>query len=101
MGLIKAIIGSVGGTLRDQYKDLISCEDMGNDILMVKKTTKNGVITKDSRIIVAPGQVAVIYDSGTTHHSLQVNLVPYLKKCGQGLHMVVVQLRSKQYSSSI
>lgn len=65
MGLIKAIIGSVGGTLRDQYKDLISCEDMGNDILMVKKTTKNGVITKDSRIIVAPGQVAVIYDSGT------------------------------------
>ena len=65
MGLIKAIIGSVGGTLGDQFKDLISCEDMGNDVLMVKKTTKNGVITKDSRIIVAPGQVAVIYDSGT------------------------------------
>lgn len=65
MGLIKAALGAVGGTLGDQFKDLISCEDMGNDILMVKKTTKNGVITKDSRIIVAPGQVAVIYDSGT------------------------------------
>ena len=65
MGLIKAAIGAVGGTLKDQWKDLISCEDMGNDILMVKKTTSNGVITKDSRIIVAPGQVAVIYDSGT------------------------------------
>jgi membrane protease subunit (stomatin/prohibitin family) len=65
MGLIKAAIGAIGGTLGDQWKDLISCEDMGNDILMVKKTTKNGVITKDSRIIVAPGQVAVIYDSGT------------------------------------
>ncbi len=65
MGLIKAAIGAVGGTLGDQWKDLISCEDMGNDILMVKKTTKSGQISKSSRIIVAPGQVAVIYDSGT------------------------------------
>ena len=65
MGLIKAAFGAVSGTLKDQWKDLISCEDMGNDILMVKKTTKSGQITKDSRIIVAPGQVAVIYDSGT------------------------------------
>ena len=65
MGLIKAALGAIGGTLGDQWKDLISCEDMGNDTLMVKKTTSSGQITKDSRIIVAPGQVAVIYDSGT------------------------------------
>lgn len=65
MGLIKAAFGAVSGTLKDQWKDLISCEDMGNDILMVKKTTSSGQITKDSRIIVAPGQVAVIYDSGS------------------------------------
>ena len=65
MGLIKAAFGAVSGTLKDQWKDLISCEDMGNDILMVKKTTSTGQITKNSRIIVAPGQVAVIYDSGT------------------------------------
>lgn len=65
MGLIKAAVGAVGGTLGDQWKDLISCEDMGNDTLMVKKTTESGQISKDSRIIVAPGQVAVIYDSGT------------------------------------
>jgi len=64
MGLIKAAIGAIGGTFGDQWKDLISCEDMGNDILMVKKTTDSGQISKDSRIIVAPGQVAVIYDSG-------------------------------------
>ena len=64
MGLIKAAIGAIGGTLGDQWKDLISCEDMGNDTLMVKKTASNGQISKDSRIIVAPGQVAVIYDSG-------------------------------------
>ncbi len=65
MGLIKATIGAVGGTLGDQWKDLISAEDMGNDVLMMKKTTPSKQITKNSRIIVAPGQVAVIYDSGT------------------------------------
>lgn len=64
MGLIKAAVQAVGGTFGDQWKDLISCEDMGNDTLMVKKTTPTGQISKDSRIIVAPGQVAVIYDSG-------------------------------------
>jgi len=64
MGLIKAAVQAVGGTFGDQWKELISCEDMGNDTLMVKKTTPSGQISKDSRIIVAPGQVAVIYDSG-------------------------------------
>ena len=64
MGLIKATIGAIGGTLGDQWKDLIKCEDMGNDTLMVKKTTSTGQISKDSRVIVGPGQVAVIYDSG-------------------------------------
>jgi len=39
MGLIKAAIGAIGGTMGDQWQDLIKCEDMGNDILMVKKTT--------------------------------------------------------------
>ena len=37
---------------------------MGNDILMVKKEDKNGTIAKGSRIIVSPGQVAVLYDNG-------------------------------------
>ncbi len=64
MGLIKAAVSAVGSTLSDQWEDLIKCEDMGNDTLMVKKTTKSGQISKKSRIIVAPGQCAVIYDSG-------------------------------------
>lgn len=64
MGLIKAAIGAVGGTFGDQWQDLIKCEDMGNDILMVKKTTATGQISKGSRIMVGPSQVAVIYDSG-------------------------------------
>ncbi len=65
MGLIKAITGSIGGTLRDQWLDLIKCDNMDMDTLMVKVTTKSGQISKSSRIIVAPGQIAVIYDSGS------------------------------------
>ena len=58
-------INSIGSEFHDQWKDFVECEDMGNDILMVKKTTETGQISKNSRIIVAPGQVAVIYDSGS------------------------------------
>ena len=64
MGLIKAAVEAVGSTLHDQWKDYIRCEDLGNDILMKKITTKNGIISKDSAIQVAPGQIAVIFDSG-------------------------------------
>ncbi len=64
MGLIKAIAGAIGGTMRDQWLDLIKCDNMDMETLMVKQTTKTGQISKGSRILVAPGQVAVIYDSG-------------------------------------
>ena len=64
MGLIKAITGAVGSTMQDQWLDLIKCDNMDMETLMVKQTTKTGQISKGSRILVAPGQVAVIYDSG-------------------------------------
>lgn len=64
MGLIKAAKNAIGSTLHDQWKEAIRCDDMTNDILMVKKTTDTGVITNKSTIIVAPGQCAVIYDNG-------------------------------------
>ena len=64
MGLIKAAVGAVGSTLHDQWKEAIRCEDMSNDILMVKKTTKDGVISNKSTVIVAPGQCAIIFDNG-------------------------------------
>ena len=65
MGLIKAIGSAIGGTFKDQWLDLIKCDNMDMDTLMVKQTTKTGQISKGSRILVAPGQVAVIYDSGS------------------------------------
>lgn len=64
MGLIKAIVGAVGSTLHDQWEDFITCEDMGQNILMMKKTTKTGQISAKSRIEVKPGQCAVIMDNG-------------------------------------
>ena len=50
MGLIKSAIGAIGGTLHDQWKDVISCENMENDILMKKITTDSGIISKNSII---------------------------------------------------
>lgn len=64
MGLIKAAIGAIGGTLHDQWEDFITCDEMGQDVLMVKKTTKTGQISAKSRIEVKPGQCAVIMDNG-------------------------------------
>ena len=64
MGLIKAAVGAVGSTLHDQWKDYIKCEDLGQDILMKRESTSNGVISKNSAIQVSPGQIAVIFDSG-------------------------------------
>lgn len=64
MGLIKSAVKAIGSELHDQWKDFIKCEDMDMNTLMVKKTTPNGVVTKGSGIIVAPGQIAVIYDQG-------------------------------------
>ena len=64
MGLIKAAKDAVGSTLHDQWKDYIRCDDLGNEILMKKVSTPNGIISKDSAIQVAPGQIAVIFDSG-------------------------------------
>lgn len=64
MGLIKAIVNSPLSTIRDTWLDLIKCDNMDMDTLMVRVTTKTGQISKGSRILVAPSQVAVIYDSG-------------------------------------
>lgn len=64
MGLIKAAKDSIKGTLGNQFLTVIKCDDMDNEVLMKKVTTEDGVIAKKSAIIVAPGQVAVLYDNG-------------------------------------
>ena len=64
MGLIQIAKNAIQGTLKEQWKEAIRCEDLGNDILMAKKTTPTGVISNKSTVIVGPGQCAVIFDNG-------------------------------------
>jgi membrane protease subunit (stomatin/prohibitin family) len=64
MGLIKRAMDSIKGTLEDQFETVITCEDLGNQLLMVKKTKHNGIIRNGSRIVVNPGQLAVLVDNG-------------------------------------
>jgi len=64
MGLIKAAVTAASSTLHDQWKEYIKCDDLGNDILMKRVSTPNGIITKDSAIQVAPGQMAIIFENG-------------------------------------
>lgn len=64
MGLIKVAIGAATSTLHDQWKEVISCGNMSNDILMKKITTDTGAISKNSLIRVMPGQCALIMQNG-------------------------------------
>ncbi len=75
MGLIKAGIGALGGTLADQWKEFFYCESIPNDILMVKGEKRVGgrssntkaednIISSGSGIAVADGQCMIIVEQG-------------------------------------
>ena len=74
MGLIKAALNALGGTLEDQYKEYIYCDAMSADILAVKghkrvasRGTNKGddnIITDGSVIAVNEGQCALIVVDG-------------------------------------
>jgi len=75
MGLIKAGLGALGGTLADQWKEFFYCESIPNDVLMVKgqkvignrsSNTKasDNIISKGSGIAVADGQCMIIVEQG-------------------------------------
>ena len=75
MGLIKAAVGAIGGTLADQWKEFFYCEAMDKDVLMVrgqKKVTgrssntkgNDNIISNGSGIVVADGQCMIIVEQG-------------------------------------
>lgn len=75
MGLIKAGLGSLGGTLADQWKEFFYCESLPKDVLVRKGQKQIGnrssntrgndnIITKGSGIIVADGQCMIIVEQG-------------------------------------
>ncbi|MBE6647897.1 MAG: SPFH domain-containing protein [Ruminococcaceae bacterium] len=75
MGLIKAALGSLGGTLADQWKEYFYCDALDNEVLAVRgkkqisgrsSNTKgnDNVISNGSGISVADGQCMMIVDQG-------------------------------------
>lgn len=75
MGLIKAGLGALGGTLADQWKEFFYCDALPNDVLMRKgqKQTSgrssntrgnDNIITNGSGIAVADGQCMIIVEQG-------------------------------------
>ena len=75
MGLIKAGVGALGGTLADQWKEFFYCDSLDKEVLAVKgqkrisgrsSNTKasDNIITKGSGIAVADGQCMMIVEQG-------------------------------------
>ncbi len=75
MGLIKAGLGALGGTLADQWKEFFYCDSLPADVLMKKgekrvsgrsSNTKgsDNVISNGSGIAVADGQAMIIVEQG-------------------------------------
>lgn len=75
MGLIKAGMGALGGTLADQWKEFFYCESMPKEVLVTKgqkRTTgrssntkgNDNIISNGSGIAVADGQCMIIVEQG-------------------------------------
>ena len=75
MGLIKAGVGALGGTLADQWKEVFYCEAIDKEVLMVRgqkqitgrsSNTKgnDNIISNGSGIAVAYGQCLIIVEQG-------------------------------------
>ncbi len=75
MGLIKAGLGALGGTLADQWKEFFYCDSIDKDVLVTKgqkrisgrsSNTKgsDNVISNGSGIAVADGQCMMIVEQG-------------------------------------
>lgn len=75
MGLIKAGIGALGGTLADQWKEYFYCDSIDSDVLATKGKKRvsgrssntrasDNIISDGSVIAVADGQCMMIVDQG-------------------------------------
>lgn len=75
MGLIKAGIGALGGTMADQWKEFFYCDALEKDVMVVKgkkRTTSrssntkgnDNIISNGSVIAVADGQCMIIVEQG-------------------------------------
>ena len=103
MGLIKAGIGALGGTLADQWKEFFYCEALPKNVLMVKgqkqitsrsSNTKgnDNIISNGSGIAVADGQCMMIVEQGKV-----VEVSPKEKKViVENINMVTKHVKPRQ-----
>ena len=75
MGLIKAGLGAIGGTLADQWKEFFYCDSIDSNVLMVRGQKRTGkrssntrgddnIISDGAGIAVADGQAMMIVEQG-------------------------------------
>ena len=76
MGLIRAAIGALGGTIADQWKDYYYCDSIPVDTLVTigkrhggtqnrsGNTSGENIITNGSKLVVNDGQCMIIVDDG-------------------------------------
>ena len=76
MGLIKAAVGALGGTLADQWREYVYCDAMPENVLVTKgkkrtsdKRSSNtkgedNILTNGSVIAVNEGQCMIVVDQG-------------------------------------
>ena len=75
MGLIRAAVGALGGTMADQWKEFFYCEAMPKEVLAVKGSKRitgrssntrgnENIISNGSGIAVADGQCMMIVEQG-------------------------------------
>ena len=76
MGIVRAAVGAVGGTLADSWLEFIEAGDMGPTTVMTKgvqvtrgKRGSNSkgtpdIISNGSRIVVGPNQMMLLVDGG-------------------------------------
>ena len=75
MGLVRAALGAISGTLADQWKEFFYCDSLNQDILMTRGKKQVGgrssntrgndnIISNGSGIAVADGQCMMIVEQG-------------------------------------
>ena len=78
MGLIKALTNAVSTAVGDQFKEYVTCPQVGNDVLIVRGVVQHGegnnnpsegVISNGSKIVIPQGWAMMLVDNGKVEFS--------------------------------
>ncbi|MBQ7715476.1 MAG: SPFH domain-containing protein [Clostridia bacterium] len=86
MGLIKAGIGALGGTLADQWKEFFYCDSLSMDVLVAKgqkRTTSRTSNTKGNDNIISNGSVIAVNEGQCMLITEQGKVVEFCAEAGE------------------